>query len=58
MEKGIYFYGVKGEYGVFSNFYKCNMECFINNNIIHFNCSEQYFMYYKCITFDPTNENY
>lgn len=56
MEKGIYFYGVKGEYGVFSNFYKCKMECFINNNIIHFNCSEQYFMYYKCITFDPTNE--
>tara|TARA_B100001175_G_scaffold109851_1_gene93311 strand:+ start:985 stop:1479 length:495 start_codon:yes stop_codon:yes gene_type:complete len=56
MEKGIYFYGIKGEYGVFSNFYKSKMECFINNNIIHFNCSEQYFMYYKCITFDPTNE--
>ena len=55
-EKAIYFYGTKGDYGVFSNFYKCKMECFINNNIIHFNCSEQYFMYYKCITFDPTNQ--
>tara|TARA_Y100000768_G_scaffold137246_1_gene102199 strand:- start:185 stop:715 length:531 start_codon:yes stop_codon:yes gene_type:complete len=51
----IYFYGSKGQYGFLSNFYKCNFECFINNNIIQFNCSEQYFMYFKCITFDPNN---
>ena len=51
----IYFYGSKGKYGFLSNFYKCNFECFINNNIVEFNCSEQYFMYFKCITFDPNN---
>ena len=51
----IYFYGTKGKYGFLSNFYKCIFECFINNTIIEFNCSEQYFMYFKCITFDPNN---
>ena len=54
-EDKIYFYGSKGIYGYLSNFYKSNFECFINNNIIKFNCSEQYFMYYKCITFDINN---
>ena len=32
----------------FSNFYKCT---FVNNEIT-FNCSEQYFMYKKCMLFD------
>ena len=54
-EDKIYFYGSKGDYGYLNNFYKSNFECFINNNIIRFNCSEQYFMYYKCITFDKNN---
>ena len=54
-EDKIYFYGSKGDYGFLSNFYKSNFECFINNKIIKFNCSEQYFMYFKCITFDPNN---
>ena len=54
-EDKIYFYGSKDNYGFLSNFYKSNFECFINNNIIRFNCSEQYFMYYKCITFDKNN---
>ena len=36
-----------------SNFYKCN---FIDENQINFNCSEQYFMYNKCLMFDPTNQ--
>lgn len=55
-EKEIYFYGTKGDYGFLSNFYKTNFECFINDNIIHFSCSEQYFMYYKCLTFESSNE--
>ena len=35
-----------------SNFYSC---LFSENNI-QFNCSEQYFMYMKCKTFDNNNE--
>lgn len=40
----------------FSNFHKCK---FMENGII-FNCTEQYFMYYKALTFadkNNTNEN-
>ena len=47
----IYFYGQKKEFGYFSNFYNCE---FTENEII-FNCSEQYFMYYKLLTFDKNN---
>ena len=54
-ENSIYFYGSKNKHGYLSNFYKCNFQCIINNNTVIFNCSEQYFMYFKCITFDPNN---
>ena len=49
----IYFYGLKNKYSFMSNFYKCN---FTDENQINFNCSEQYFMYNKCLMFDPTNQ--
>lgn len=55
IENKIYFYGVNNNYDYLSNFYKCKFECFINNNIIIFNCSEQYFVYYKCLIFDSSN---
>ena len=48
----IYFYGHNNEFGYLSNFYKCN---FVENNI-KYNCSEQYFMYYKCLLFDEKNK--
>jgi ribA/ribD-fused uncharacterized protein len=35
-----------------SNFYPSSFE---DEHGIEFNCSEQYFMYYKCKTFDPLN---
>jgi len=35
-----------------SNFYKTD---FTDKDYIKYNCSEQYFMYYKCKTFDPNN---
>ena len=35
-----------------SNFYKAG---FIDKDGIKYICSEQYFMYYKCKTFDPNN---
>ena len=37
----------------FSNFYSCSFK----NDKITFNCSEQYFMYYKCLTFDGENSD-
>uniref|UniRef100_A0A6C0H5U0 NADAR domain-containing protein n=1 Tax=viral metagenome TaxID=1070528 RepID=A0A6C0H5U0_9ZZZZ len=49
----IYFYGVKNKYGCFSNFY---LTFFVDEHNIKYNCSEQYFMYQKCLLFDPTNE--
>ena len=48
----IYFFRESGKYGSFSNFYASR---FVENNI-EFNCSEQYFMYYKCLTFDKENK--
>jgi len=51
-ENAIYFYGVNGEFGFMSNFYKCE---FMENDI-RFKSSEQYFMYHKCLTFDPDNQ--
>ncbi len=50
-ENEIYFYEKNGKYGFMSNFYNST---FVENNI-SFNCSEQYFMYYKCLTFDKDN---
>ena len=49
----IFFYRQNENHGYMSNFYKCNFVDNIGNN---FNCSEQYFMYMKCLTFDPTNK--
>lgn len=49
----IYFYGhVVGQYKCFSNFYPCS---FVDVNGLRFNCSEQYFMYKKCLLFEPNN---
>jgi len=52
-ETEIYFYGLKNKFGYMSNFYKTN---FKDNNDINFICSEQYFMYHKCLTFDNDNQ--
>jgi ribA/ribD-fused uncharacterized protein len=52
-DKEIYFYGINDEFGYMSNFYKTT---FKDENEIQFNCSEQYFMYHKCMTFEPLNE--
>lgn len=67
MEKqnDIYFYGSKGHYGYMSNFYKCSFKATIDvpennpyyNVEIEFNSSEQYFVFCKCIMFDPDNIN-
>lgn len=52
-ETEIYFYSHNaGKYTCFSNFFPVP---FTENNIT-FNCTEQYFMFKKCIFFDPTNE--
>ena len=48
----IYFYGVNDKYGFMSNFYNTEFE---NVEGIIFNCSEQYFMYHKCLIFDSDN---
>lgn len=50
----IFFYGIKDKYSYMSNFYKV---IFTDENNINYCCSEQYFMYKKCETFDPTNDN-
>jgi len=39
------------KYGYLSNFF--NIEMYEGG--LEFSCTEQYFMYYKCVTFDPTN---
>ena len=49
--ENIYFWGINNIHGYMSNFYPCK---FIENNIT-FNCSEQYFMYYKLLQFDKDN---
>jgi ribA/ribD-fused uncharacterized protein len=48
----IYFYGSQNEFYYMSNFYSTN---FIDENKIKYNCSEQYFMYHKCLLFDINN---
>lgn len=52
-EDSIYFYGEKNLFGWASNFYRCN---FIDEDGNKFNCSEQYFMFYKAKTFEPNNK--
>jgi ribA/ribD-fused uncharacterized protein len=53
-ETEIYFYNLKDNFDYMSNFYKTT---FTTSNGTTFNCSEQYFMYMKCQTFEPTNTN-
>jgi ribA/ribD-fused uncharacterized protein len=51
-QKDIYFYGHNVPFGFMSNFYKSP---FVDYDGIEYNCSEQYFMYKKCLQFDPHN---
>jgi hypothetical protein len=51
-ETEIYFYNLKNKFDYMSNFYKTK---FTDNDGIKYICSEQYFMYHKCKTFDPNN---
>ena len=51
-ETEIYFYNLKNKFDYMSNFYKTN---FTDKDGIKYICSEQYFMYHKCKTFDPNN---
>jgi ribA/ribD-fused uncharacterized protein len=51
-DREIYFYNLKNKFDYMSNFYKTD---FTDKYDIKYNCSEQYFMYYKCKTFDPNN---
>lgn len=52
-DNSIFFFGEKDKkYGFCSNFYKCK---FIDENNVNFTCSEQYFMYMKCLRYEPTN---
>ena len=45
----IYFYNLKNDFYYMSNFF---LTSFSDNNGNKFICSEQYFMYHKCLTFD------
>lgn len=52
-DTAIYFYSLNNKFSYMSNFYKVLFE---NKYGVKFNCSEQYFMYNKCILFDPDND--
>jgi hypothetical protein len=49
----IYFYRLNNKFGYLSNFYRTN---FVDEHDRIFNCSEQYFMFHKCLTFDKKNK--
>jgi ribA/ribD-fused uncharacterized protein len=51
-EDSIYFYGHNNLHGYMSNFYPSN---FVDTDGNNFSCSEQYLMYIKAKTFEPTN---
>ena len=51
MTDAIYFWKRSDTYGFMSNFYPCKFEI----NDIWYNCSEQFFMTQKCLTFEPQN---
>ena len=55
-ENAIYFYGHTSDspYICLSNFYPCQ---FMDDTGNTFNCSEQYFMYHKCLMFNSENTN-
>ena len=48
-ENAIYFYNLHNKFSFMSNFYEIS---FTDNENITYNCSEQYFMYQKCKTFN------
>ena len=50
----IYFYNLNNKFAYMSNFYAT---FFTDKDGIRYNCSEQYFMYAKCKTFNPDNEH-
>ena len=50
--KDIFFYRQNGLHGYMSNFSRHKFSV----DSTYFNCTEQYFMYYKCLTFDPNNK--
>ena len=52
-EDSIYFYGHTGKFDYMSNFYNDEFVDPKTNNL--YCCSEQYFMYQKCLLFDPKN---
>jgi len=53
-ESEVFFYGHKnGKFAPFSNFYTCHFTNELGGFV--FNCSEQYFMYGKCLLFNPDN---
>ena len=52
MTDRVYFWGPNKKNGEFSNFFESPM---INREGTEFFCNEQYFMYYKCLLFDPDN---
>ena len=52
-QNDIFFYSHKNkQYGYMSNFYLCN---FTDDASVSYTSSEQYFMYQKCLLFNPTN---
>ena len=51
--KEILFYRANETHGYMSNFYRC---AFTDNSGNKFNCSEEYFMFIKCLTFDSINK--
>lgn len=51
-KESIYFYKTNNKFDYMSNFYSCKFKDI--NNIIY-NCSEQYFMYQKCLLFESNN---
>ncbi len=50
----IYFFGATGYYGFMSNFFYCDIIDPLSG--LTFPTSEHYFMYYKCMQFDSTNQ--
>lgn len=47
MSDVVLFYGTKGKYGCFSNFYPCTFVC----DGVSYHCSEQYMMHQKALLF-------
>ncbi len=54
IQNEIYFYGLKDQFSYMSNFYKSPFET-KDKKPLKFWCSEQHFMYHKCLLFDSSN---